>query len=154
MAMECLVAPIYFIAFLVVVALVTRFVPGFDIGQEQDVGFKDVSGSAQLIMSFVGLVILPPIVEEIMARGLIYSSLRKAMPVLIAAILTSALFALPHMFESATGGLLYIAGLDTFILSMFLVYLREKTGALWASMLLHAIKNGVAFMALFIFKVQ
>ena len=39
--------------------------------------------------------------------------------------------------------------LDTFILSLVLIYLREKTGGLWASITLHAFKNGVAFVALF-----
>jgi membrane protease YdiL (CAAX protease family) len=52
-----------------------------------------------------------------------------------------------------SGGLLYIAGLDTFILSLFLIYLREKTDGLWASMALHALKNGVAFVALFVLHV-
>jgi membrane protease YdiL (CAAX protease family) len=28
--------------------------------------------------------------------------------------------------------------------------LREKTGGLWSSMTLHAIKNGIAFVALFV----
>jgi len=72
------------------------------------------------------------------------------MPVLWATLVTSLLFAVPHLLEGGSGGLLYVAGLDTFILSLFLVYLREKTGGLWSSMILHAIKNGTAFMVLFV----
>jgi len=52
--------------------------------------------------------------------------------------------------EGGAAGPLYIAALDTFILSLVLIYLREKTGSLWASITLHAVKNGVAFMALFV----
>jgi membrane protease YdiL (CAAX protease family) len=36
---------------------------------------------------------------------------------------------------------------------MVLAYLREKTGSLWPPIGLHALKNFVAFMALFVFKV-
>jgi membrane protease YdiL (CAAX protease family) len=50
--------------------------------------------------------------------------------------------------------LLYIAAIDTFTLSLILVYLREKTGGLWSSMGLHAIKNGIAFVSLFIVHVR
>ena len=35
--------------------------------------------------------------------------------------------------------------------NLVLIYLREKTGSLWASITLHACKNGVAFAALFVF---
>jgi membrane protease YdiL (CAAX protease family) len=68
---------------------------------------------------------------------------------IIAALITSILFALPHLFESSSG-LLWVAGCDTFILSMVLVYVREKTDKLWASMLIHALKNFVAFASLYL----
>ena len=42
-----------------------------------------------------------------------------------------------------------LAAATAFVLSLVLIYLREKTGSLWASITLHAIKNGVAFVALF-----
>jgi membrane protease YdiL (CAAX protease family) len=103
-----------------------------------------------LTLTFVSLVILPPITEEILVRGFLYSSLKKALPLIWAALLTSAMFAIAHLPEGGASGPLYIAALDTFVLSLVLIYLREKTGGLWASITLHAIKNGVAFAALFI----
>jgi membrane protease YdiL (CAAX protease family) len=95
------------------------------------------------------LVVLPPIAEEILFRGFIYSSLRPKMNKIVAALITSILFALPHLFESSNG-LLWVAGCDTFILSMVLVYVREKTDKLWASMLIHGLKNFVAFASLYL----
>jgi membrane protease YdiL (CAAX protease family) len=72
------------------------------------------------------------------------------MKIVPAVILTSLIFASAHLPEGGAAGLLYIAALDTFILSLVLIYLREKTGGLWASITLHAIKNGIAFVALFV----
>jgi len=50
--------------------------------------------------------------------------------------------------------LLWVAGIDTFILSLVLIYLREKTDSLYASIGLHMLKNTIAFLGLFVFKVM
>lgn len=143
-------APVYFGLYLVAVSIITHFIPSLDVNQQQEIGFNSVSGPAQMVMAFISLVILPPLVEEIMVRGFIYSSLKKAMRIIPAAILTSLIFASAHLPEGGSAGPLYIAAIDTFVLSLVLIYLREKTGSLWASICLHALKNGVAFIALFV----
>lgn len=142
--------PVYLILYLLTVGLATHLFPGLDIGQKQQIGFNSVHGSLQLSLTFVSLVVLPPIAEEIMIRGFLYSSLKKAMPLVVAVITTSLIFASAHLPEGGAAGPLYIAALDTFVLSLVLIYLREKTGSLWASITLHAIKNGIAFFAIFI----
>ncbi len=144
-------APIYYVVYLITVAAASHFIPGFNIDQEQQIGFDDPQGLLQLAATFISLVILPPLVEEIMVRGFLYSSLKKAVRLGWAAILTSLIFAVAHLPEGGPAGPLYIAALDTFILSLVLIYLREKTGSLWASITLHSIKNGIAFLALFVF---
>ncbi len=146
--------PLYFVLYVVTVGLVSHFVPGLNINQTQDLGFNNVHGALALSLTFASLVILPPLTEEIMMRGLLYSSLRKAMPVVTAGVVTSALFAIAHLPEGGSGGPLYIAALDTFVLGLVLVYLRQKTDGLWASMSLHALKNGIAFIALFLVHVR
>ncbi len=143
--------PFYFILYLVSVGIISHFVPGLDVNQKQQLGFDNVHGLTQLALTFASLVILPPLMEEIMIRGLLYSSLKKAMPTTAAVLVTSLIFATAHLPEGGATGPLYIAALDTFVLSLVLIYLREKTGGLWSSMTLHAIKNLVAFTALFIF---
>jgi membrane protease YdiL (CAAX protease family) len=144
----------YIIVFIVAIDLVTRYFPSFNVNQQQQIGFNNVQGAGQMIMAFISLVILPPITEEIMVRGFLYSSLKKAMPTIYAVLLTSALFASAHLDEGGAAGPLWVGALDTFLLSLFLIYLREKTGSLWASITLHALKNGFAFLALFALNVR
>jgi membrane protease YdiL (CAAX protease family) len=140
--------PVYYLLYYVAV-LVIGHVVNLNVNQQQNIGFTSVHGLAQMVLTFVSLVILPPLTEEIMVRGLLYSSLKKGLPQLAAVVVTSGIFASAHLPEGS-GGLLWIAAVDTFTLSLILIYLREKTGGLWASMTLHAFKNGVAFVALFI----
>ena len=62
-----------------------------------------------------------------------------------AMLLASGLFGLAHLWSGIDGSLLWAAGIDTFLLSLVLVFLREKTGALYAGMLVHALNNIIAF---------
>ena len=146
--------PVYFALYLLTVGVVSHFVPSLNVDQHQQIGFNDVHGAWALGLTFISLVILPPLTEEIMVRGFLYSSLKKGMSVLPAAVGTSLIFAAAHLPEGGAAGPLYIAALDTFVLSLVLIYLREKTGSLWASITLHAIKNGIAFVSLFVIHVK
>lgn len=119
--------------------------------QAQELGFDHVVGTTNLMLTFASLVILPPIVEEIMFRGFLYGGLRSKLHFIPAAFITSVIFAIPHSAESSQG-ILWIAAIDTFSLSLVLCYLREKTGAVYAGIGLHAIKNAIAFAALYLFR--
>lgn len=127
---------------LIVVMAIAANVPGFNADQVQDVGFQNVAGW-QLGLAFIGLVVLPPLAEEMLFRGFLYRGLSKRWPRIIAALFTSALFGLVH-FQ-------WNVAVDVFILSMVLIVLYEKTKNLWMCVFLHALKNGLAFLAIFIF---
>lgn len=142
--------PVYLLFLIITTAVLSALIPGLDVDQKQHLGFDDVGGQSQLLMTFVALVILPPIAEELIFRGVLYSSLKKALRIGWAILITSLLFAVGHLPEGGPSGPLYIAAIDTFVLSLALIYLREKTGGLWASITLHAVKNGVAFVSLFV----
>jgi len=118
-----------------------------NLGQKQELGFDQLFTSGQKLLALVSLVVLPPIIEETVFRGFLFSGLRKKCNFIVAALVTSVLFASLHLLASSQGPL-WIAGLDTFVLSLVLCYLREKTGALWAPMMLHALKNVIAFTIL------
>ena len=137
--------PIYIVA-----ALTAAWVLRVNLNQTQSTGFSGSYNGRQLVIVFVSLVILPPIAEEIMFRGFLFSGLKKKLPVIWAALFTSLLFAVPHLLESGSGGILWIAGIDTFILSMVLCWLRQKTDRLYAGMGLHALKNFIAFATLYL----
>jgi membrane protease YdiL (CAAX protease family) len=141
---------IYFGIFLIVYTLVTHLF-SIDTDQKQALGFEQGVSGAGLWLAFFSLVILPPIAEEIMFRGFFYGTLRgnriKKWP---AILVTTTLFASLHLFGAASGGLLWAAFIDVFALSLVLCYLREQNGTIWASMGVHALKNGFVFLNLFI----
>lgn len=149
-----LVMPLYYALFAGAIFIVSRIFHGFDVNQTQNIGFSGAHNLAQLSVTFISLVVLAPLVEEIMVRGFLYSTFRKIIPKVAAVLVTSLIFAAAHLPEGGASGPLYIAALDTFILSLVLIQLRERTGSLWASITLHGIKNGIAFLALFILNVH
>lgn len=141
---------VYMALYLGFVALLTHLIPALNVNQQQNVGFQDATAPLALVGAFLSLVILPPIAEEIIFRGFVFTGFRRRFGFIIAALATSVLFAIPHLFESSGSGLLWIAGVDTLVLSCVLCFLREKTGRLWAGMGVHALKNAVAFATIFI----
>jgi hypothetical protein len=145
-ALKAIIGFLAFYALLVAVtAVVTFFIPSVNTNQTQDVGFNNLGGSLDHILAFLALVILPPLSEEPLMRGYLYSGLRSRWAFYPAMLLTSLLFGLAHLSTGSGSAALWIAGIDTFVLSIVLVYLREKTGALYACMLVHCLNNLVAF---------
>jgi membrane protease YdiL (CAAX protease family) len=141
-------AVVYFAALLVASAFAQNAL-GVDVDQKQELGFDNVFTNSQKILAFISLVVLPPIAEEILFRGFLFSSLRRRVAFIWTALIVSGVFASLHLMQSSQG-VLWIAGIDTFILSMVLCYLRERTGNVWAGIFLHAIKNGLAFTFLYL----
>lgn len=136
----------YVVMIIITFAVVSALIPGFEQAEEQDLlGFEKASGPAALGMVFLALVVLAPIGEEILMRGYLYSGLRARLRYAPAAILTSLLFGFLHLGAVSGEGVLWTAGLATFLLSLVLVHLREKTGNIWAGVIVHALNNLVAF---------
>lgn len=133
---------VYLILSSLLILLATRVLSWVDINQVQDIGFKQLNQRYEYILAFSSLVVIAPIAEEILFRGYLYGKLRKFVPIWVAIITTSLLFGFVH-------GAWNLA-IDTFALSVVLCLLRESTGNIWASILLHMTKNGIAFYILFI----
>ncbi len=113
--------------------------------QQQDIGYSNPNGF-ELTLTFIALVLLAPFVEETLFRGFLFKAFRRTFGFWVGAIAVSLLFAVAHGQANV--------GIDVFVLSMFLCYLREKTDSLWPSIALHAMKNLVAFIFLFIIKIN
>lgn len=139
---------------LIVFNLLQTYFPQVDTDQAQDLGFSTTTAGPGLLFVFLSLVILPPLIEEILVRGFLFTGLRTKLPIIVAAIVASLVFAAAHLQWGSGKPLLWTAAADTFVLSMVLVGLRQKTGSLWPGIGVHFIKNGLAFLALFIFKVS
>jgi membrane protease YdiL (CAAX protease family) len=137
-----------FLAFYVILiaaaAILTQFFPDLDNGS-QDVGFNSLHTRPDILLAFMALVFLPPIGEEILVRGYLYAGLRQRLKFVPALLITSLFFGAAHLQTGTDGSTLWAAGLNTFVLSAVLVYLRESTGALYAGMLVHMFNNLIAF---------
>ena len=142
-------AIIGFVGFYAILILATVIVsalfPSFNTNQTQNVGFNALNTGLDTVFAFAALVILPPLGEETLVRGYLYSGLRSRWRFVPAMLVTSLLFGLAHLQLGDGAAALWAAGLDTFVLSLVLVYLRESTGALYAGMLVHSLNNVVAF---------
>lgn len=133
-----------FYALLIIAgALINVFIPSIN-NQQQDVGFNTINTLSDSIFAFAALVILPPLGEETLVRGYLYSGLRSKWRFVPAMLLTSVLFGAAHL-SGTDHGLLWSGAIDTFLLSLVLVYLRESTGVLYAGMLVHMFNNVIAF---------
>ena len=91
-------------------------------------------------------VFIAPIAEEIAFRGFLYPSLRPWTGRILAAVLTSVPFALLHAQQvaHAWGPLSMV-----FLVSLVLVAIRERTGSVAASALVHACYNLSIFAVIF-----
>jgi membrane protease YdiL (CAAX protease family) len=135
---------VFYVILIAAGAILSLFFPDINKGT-QDVGFNDLHGTADTLVALFALVILPPLGEEPLVRGYLYSGLRQRLRFVPAVIITSVLFGLAHLQTGVDPGLLWAAGMNTFILSVVLCYLRETSGALYAGMLVHGTNNLIAF---------
>lgn len=139
-------APLGFVAYALgitgVLYVVTTLLPGFPLDQEQDVGFQSMGTQFEYLIGFIALVVLAPIAEEVLFRGYLYGRLLANVPRLPAILVVSALFGAVHGQWNVI--------IDTFVLSVVMCLLRDLTGNIWAGILLHMIKNAVAFHLLFV----
>lgn len=131
---------IYFLLAMGALALL-KLIPGIDVNQAQNLDVGQVYGFSRAVV-FVVLVIVTPFAEELLFRGILYGGLRRRrVSPLIAAIVVSLLFGIAH-------GQLNV-GVDVFCLSMVASYAREITGSIWAGVVMHMIKNFIAFVVVF-----
>lgn len=135
---------LYFAISSIFTILATKFIPGFNVDQAQDVGFEGSRSLIELAAAFLSLVIITPIFEELIFRGLLFKGFRRRFSFWPSAIIACIIFATAH--------LQWNVAIDTFALSLLLCYLVEKSGSIFPSIALHALKNGLAFVLLFVIK--
>lgn len=121
-----------------------------DTNQEQDIGFSRDTSGPLLILVFIGLVALPATVEELLFRGFLFTRLRKALSFVWTTVVVSVVFGVLHLQLGGGSAPLWSVMIDTAILSIVLCYVRERTGSIWTGVLIHGLKNSIAFVALFL----
>jgi membrane protease YdiL (CAAX protease family) len=135
----------YFLVARIIFVFVGVFIPSINLNESQEIGLKNID-SGLLPLVFLALAVLPPLSEEILFRGFFLQRLlkNKVMAVL-AGLLVSVTFGVMHRQWNV--------GIDTFVLSMVMIYTLSLRKSLWVTITMHIIKNTLAFLALFVFKI-
>lgn len=134
---------LYFLTSIAITAILYGLhIPGLQLDQQQDIGFSQLNNALEYGAAFVLLVLVAPFFEELLFRGYLFGAIRHRAGFVVSTLLTSFTFALMH-------GQLNV-GIDVFILSLFLCYLRERFDSVWPGMVVHSLKNGLAYIILFI----
>ncbi len=97
-------------------------------------------GSTGLIALLVLVAGLVPLSEELFFRGMLYGTLRERWGILPAVLISALLFALAHFLPVLMPAL--------FVMGLILALLREYTGSVVPGILLHAMQNGIALIAI------
>lgn len=139
----------YFMCAVLALAILSVASPAFkdSLILKQQLGISGLTGPVQFGAVFFTVCILTPILEETTFRGIIFGSLSSRYKFFPAALLTSVLFALPHMAENNTG-ILWALGVQTCILSLILCGVRAKTRSIFPGMITHGLINGAAVVLL------
>ena len=103
-------------------------------------GNFDVYTRGDMLLTFVSLVVVAPICEEIIFRGWLYGKMRSRLTAPLAMLLTSLLFGLMH-------GQINV-GLTVFVMSLVMCIIRELTGTVYGGIVVHMLKNGLAMQGL------
>ena len=140
---------VYFILAAILLSIFSIF-PWFNAEQAQNIGFNTNLYGFERMLAFLTLVVVAPIAEELIFRGYLYGKMREKFSqvtseiwsVIISALLVSIVFGIVHMQWNV--------GVNVFAMSLVACALREYTGTIYAGILLHMIKNGLAFYFLFV----
>lgn len=103
----------------------------------------DTGSVGSVIVAALLVVIAAPIAEEAFFRGFMFAGLRAAMPLWPAAALSGLIFGSLHLGTGDVGVAIQLA-----ILGLILAWLYERSGTLWAPILVHMTNNTIAFVLL------
>lgn len=85
------------------------------------------------------VIVLAPIVEELIFRGVIFSGFQRIYPAFLAILFSAVLFSLFHLNPWQL--------VPTFLLGLLLGLIRLRTGSLLAAIFIHALHNGMIFFS-------
>jgi membrane protease YdiL (CAAX protease family) len=101
----------------------------------------------QLTLAVIAAVVLAPIAEELLFRGLLHRGLRRRLPIVPATALSSVLFAVVHI-DVALSQPLALVGLT--LVGVVLAVAYERSGSLVVPIVIHAVHNAVTIAAVII----
>ena len=131
-----------YLAFSAILTALFSIFPWFNLTENQPLLYSTLISPSGKILAALALVIVGPILEEVIYRGLIYGKLRKNHSLITSILTVSILFGFLHGQWNV--------GVDVFALSVVACLMRETTGTIYAGIILHILKNAIAFYMLFI----
>ena len=93
----------------------------------------DVIGSGPFLLQLLAAVLMAPILEEVLCRGIIFSRMREISGFWVSALVSSLIWAAMHLNV--------IQGITTFLFGIFLAFLYEKFKMLIVPILCHGLFN-------------
>ena len=103
----------------------------------KSVGFyNEVVPLFGVIMMVVNLLVIAPISEEIVLRGIVYTRVEKTTNAVTAIIVSSILFGLMHLMA---GGIVLVIGAA--LMALVFGYIFYKYKSLWVCIIAHAVAN-------------
>jgi uncharacterized protein len=127
---------------LIVSLLVT--LSGSEASPEQVLTGGLLETPLQLTLAVIAAVVLAPVAEELLFRGLLHRGLRRRLRVVPATALSSVLFAVVHV-DVALSQPLALVGLT--LVGVILAVAYERTGSLIVPVVIHAVHNAVTIAA-------
>ncbi len=117
-----------------VVSLIASFFSaiGIDSGYTS---FDNPTGVADIILMFIGIAVIPPLIEEFSMRGVLMTSMQKYGNAF-------AIFASAFIFGLFHGNFTQIP--FAFICGLFFAYITIATDSLWPAIIVHAMNNGMS----------
>ena len=90
--------------------------------------------------AIVTVVVMAPLFEEVIFRGVLLESTRARYGVVAAWLLSSAIFGIVHVHPTVV--------VNAFVMGLVLAFIYLRTDSLWSAIILHAVNNGIAYLAL------
>jgi uncharacterized protein len=104
-------------------------------------------GGLSTLLAFVAAVVLAPLAEELLFRGLLFNALRRRRSLHVAVAISSIVFALVHV-DVAFSQPLALVGLT--LVGFVLAYAYQRTGSLLVPIAGHAAFNAITLLVAFI----
>ena len=134
----------YFVAFLPVILIMSFLckLMLFEYEEQKLVLEIKKNFNNNLFFNFFLIIIVAPIIEEIVFRGLFYKTLKNFIPFVQASIISSLIFAIIHE------NILSLTIL--FLLSLYLTWIYERTNSILYPILTHSIFNFLNLLLIYI----
>ena len=130
-----------YLTFSAILTALFSVFPWFNLTENQPLLYSTLISPLNKVFAAIALVVVGPILEEVIYRGLIYGKLRKKHSLITSILIVSILFGFLHGQWNV--------GVDVFALSVVACLMRETTGTIYAGIILHMLKNTIAFYLLF-----